>query len=303
VANNTRIRQEITAQIVASLEQNLRPWRRPWTQSRNTGRAANVVSKRAYSGVNPLILELHRMSHGLGSRWYATFDQWRELGCMVKKRPDHVEPGHWGARIVFYSPLRKARIDKESGELVEDRFFVMRTYTVFNADQVDGAEKWQATAVENTEAVPDFVPAEERIAATQADIRHGGDHAFYNRIHDFIQVPPKVRFDPPGAYYETLLHELAHWSEHRVGWDSEQAGYAMNELVPEIASSFLATELGVPQGESLDNHASYLKHWLDAMKGDASFIFRASTQASKVADFLLGFVAAEEPTTEPAIVV
>lgn len=303
MATNTKIRQDITAKIVASLEQNLRPWRRPWSQSRNTGRAANVVSKRAYSGINPLILELHRMGHGLGSRFYGTFDQWRELGCMVKKRPDHVGPGHWGARIVFYSPIKKPRIDKDTGELTEDRFFVMRTYTVFNADQVEGADKWQATTIENTEAVPDFVPAEELIAATQADIRHGGDHAFYNRTQDFIQVPPKTRFDPPGAYYETLLHELAHWSEHRVGWDSEQAGYAMNELVAEIASSFLATELGVPQGESLANHASYLKHWLDAMKGDASFIFRASTQASKVADFLLGLVAAEEPTTEPAIVV
>lgn len=303
MANNTKIRQEITAQIVASLEQNQRPWRRPWSQSRNTGRAANVVSRKPYSGINPLILELHRMGHGLGSRFYGTFDQWKQLGCTVKKRPEHVEPGHWGARIVFYSPIKKNRIEKESGELVEDRFFVMRIYTVFNADQVDGAEKWQATAVENTEAIPDFVPAEELIAATRADIRHGGDHAFYNRTSDYIQVPPKPRFNPPGAYYETLLHELAHWSESRVGWNSEEAGYAMNELVAEIASSFLATELGVPQGESLDNHASYLKHWLVAMKGDSSFIFRASTQASKVADFLLSFVTAKVPTTEPAIVV
>jgi antirestriction protein ArdC len=303
VANNTKLRQDITAQIVASLAQNVRPWRRPWSQSRNTGRAANVVSRKPYTGINPLILELHRMSHSLGSRFYGTFDQWKELGCMVKKRPDTVDPGHWGARIVFYCPLKKARIDKHTGELTEDRFFVMRCYTVFSADQVDGAEKWQATAIENTETIPDFAPAEELIAATHADIRHGGDHAFYNRTQDFIQVPPKPRFDPPGAYYETLLHELAHWSEHRVGWDSEQAGYAMNELVAEIASSFLATELGVPQGESLENHASYLKHWLDAMKGDSSFIFKASTQASKVADFLLGFVAAELPTTEPAIVV
>lgn len=303
MANNTKIRQEITAQIVASLEKNLLPWRRPWSQSRNTGRAANVVSRRAYTGINPLILELHRMSHNLGSRFYGTFDQWKNSGCTVRKRPDHVEPGGWGARIVFYSPLKKARIDEDSGELVEDRFFVMKTYTVFNADQVDGADKWQATAAENSEAIPDFAPADELIAATKVDIRHGGDQAFYSRTSDFIQVPPKARFDPPGAYYETVLHELAHWSEHRVGWDSTAAGYAMNELVAEIASSFLSTELSVPQGESLENHASYLKHWLEAMKGDSSFIFKASTQASKVTDFLLSFTATEVPASEPAIVV
>lgn len=303
MANNTKIRQDITAQIVASLEKNLLPWRRPWSQSKNTGRAANVVSKRAYSGINPLILELHRMGHGFSSRFYATFDQWKLLGCMVQKRPESVESGRWGARIVFYSPLKKERIDKESGELVEDRFFIMKTYTVFSADQVEGAEKWRATAVESSDAIPDFAPADELIAATTADIRHDGDRAFYSRTGDYIQVPPKARFNPPGAYYETILHELAHWSEHRVGWDSEQAGYAMNELIAEIASSFLATELGVPQGESLENHASYLKHWLEAMKGDTSFIFRASTQASKVTDFLLSFAATEVPASEPAIVV
>ena len=39
--------------------------------------------------------------------------------------------------------------------------------------------------------------------------------------------------------------------------------------------------------DPLTNHVSYLKSWLDAMKGDPSFIFKASTQASKVCDYLL----------------
>jgi len=52
----------------------------------------------------------------------------------------------------------------------------------------------------------------------------------------------------------------------------------MGELVAEMASSFLATELGVPQGETLENHAAYLKSWLKDMKDDPAYIFRASTQ-------------------------
>lgn len=303
MASNTQIRQRITEQIVAALEKNLLPWRRPWSVSRNAGRAANVVSKRAYSGINPLILELHRVGHGLGSRWYGTFDQWRLLGCTVRKRPDHVESGHWGARIVFYKPVTKSTVSKETGEVEEDRFFLLRTYTVFNADQVEGADRWQTGNDESTPSAPDFGPAEELIAATNADIRHLGDQAFYDRIGDFIQVPAKARFDPPGAYYETVLHELAHWCESRLGWDYEQAGYAMNELVAEISASFLATELGVPQGESLENHTAYLRHWLEAMRGNSSFIFKASTQASKVADFLLSFVDEEVASTDPAIIV
>ena len=168
---------------------------------------------------------------------------------------------------------------------------MLRTYTVFTADQVEGADRWQARVEGGTADVPDFAPADELIAATNADIRHKGDQAFYHRQGDFVQVPPKERFNPAGAYYETILHELAHWSECRLNWDHEQAGYAMGELVAEMSASFLATELGVPQGESLENHAAYLRNWLHAMRGDAGFIFKASTQASKVADFLLGFVA------------
>jgi antirestriction protein ArdC len=289
---NASIRQQITRQIVEAIEQNKTlPWRRPWTRSPNTGRASNVASRKPYSGINPLLLELHRMEQGFSSRWWGTYRQWEQLGCRVMKRPDHVESGKWGCKIVFYRPIRKSVVDETTGDEKEDRFFVMRRWSVFCADQVEGAEEFQ---VDNDEpgdfTPPDFVPAEELIEATGADIRFGGDRAFYNRSGDFIQVPPRHRFDPPGTFYETLLHELSHWSESRVGWDHEQHGYAMCELVAEMASSFMAAELGVPQGESLDNHAAYVKSWLKEMKDDAAFIFRASTQAGKVTDYLLSFV-------------
>ena len=71
----------------------------------------------------------------------------------------------------------------------------------------------------------------------------------------------------------------------------------MGELIAELSSCFLATELGVPNTEDLENHAAYVKNWLKAMKDDSNFIFKASRQASKVCDFLLSFV--KQPETEP----
>lgn len=290
--SQAELRRQLTDQIVEALEGDLLPWRRPWSVSQNAGRATNVVSKNPYSGINPLLLEVHRLKHGFTSKWYGTFNQWKDKGMAVKRRPDHVKRGDWGASIVFFKPVTKTRIDPSTGDEDEDQFFVMRSYTVFSADQVDGADEFQVSEEERTTTIPDFAPAEELIEATEADIRFGGEQAFYHRKDDFIQTPHKHRFDPPGSFYETLLHELAHWSEPRLGWDHEQQGYAMGELVAEMSSSFLATELGVPQGEGLGNHAAYLAGWLKAMKGDPSFIFKASTQASKVADYLLAFQAA-----------
>ena len=112
---------------------------------------------------------------------------------------------------------------------------------------------------------------------------------------DFIVVPPRATFSPPGAYYETVLHELAHWSEARTGWDDRTQGYAFGELAAEIACCYVAAELGVPQGEGLGNHAAYLKNWLEALKNDRNYVFKAAKQASKVTDFLLGFARKPEP--------
>ena len=54
-----------------------------------------------------------------------------------------------------------------------------------------------------------------------------------------------------------------------------------------MGSCFLATELGIPNAGQLPNHASYLGHWLRAMQNDTRFIFQASSQASKAADYIL----------------
>ena len=92
-------------------------------------------------------------------------------------------------------------------------------------------------------------------------------------------LPPRATFDPPGAFYETAVHELAHWSEVRTGWDHDKEGYALGELAAEIGTCYVAAELGIPQGEGLGNHAAYLKNWLEALKNDRNFIFKAAKQA------------------------
>ena len=77
----------------------------------------------------------------------------------------------------------------------------------------------------------------------------------------------------------------------------------MGELVAEIGACYLARELGVPASENLTNHVAYLANWLKAMKDDPKFIFTASSQASKAADYLLSFSrpTADEPEAEAAL--
>jgi len=306
MASSAQLRKQITDQIIESVENGVKPWVRPWSKSPASGRPANVISKNSYNGVNPLILELHRQRHELQSRWYGTFRQWTDgLGLSVKKRPEHVEPGKWGARIVYFRPINKTKVDPVTGDEKEDRFLLLKSYVVFSADQVEGngIERFQVTDdEESNDAFVDYEPVERLLDNSGADIRFHGDRAFYDRLGDYIVLPPKSRFNGIGEFNSTALHEASHWAEKRVEWDHEKHGYAMTELVAEISASFLASELRVPDAD-LGNSASYVANWLEAMRGDPSYIFRASTAASKSADYLLSFVAQEAEQPEPAIIV
>ena len=139
--NQAQIRQQITEKIIDTLERDLVPWRRPWSLSKNAGRHSNVASNNAYSGVNPLLLELHAIEYGFQFTCWGTFQQWKKLGGSVQKRPPHVPSGKWGCQIVFYKPVAKNVLDAETGEKEEKRYSLLRTYTVFNAEQVEGLEQ------------------------------------------------------------------------------------------------------------------------------------------------------------------
>jgi antirestriction protein ArdC len=301
MSTQNEIREKITRTIIEALESGgLPPWRQPWLNDPNGGSPANVVSKKRYRGINPLLLQIASMRHGFQSKWWATFRQWDSMGGKVMRRPDNVEPGQWGTTIVFWKPFQV--VEEDDGKETEKTVFVMRTYVVFNVDQVDGEcldHLRVGHSLPDTDYIARYENADRVIEATGADIRYGGNQAFYNRREDYIQIPLREQFTGP-EYYETVFHEMIHWSEHptRLDWNRKENGYAMGELVAEMGSMFVASEIRIPIAETLPNHVSYLQNWLKAMHDDHKFIFQASTQASRAADFVLSFSRAEQPEEE-----
>ena len=115
------------------------------------------------------------------------------------------------------TPTRIVRTEEgENGEDEERAIPFLKAYTVFNIEQIDGLPGALLRDSPNAEPNPDerIAHAEAFFAATGADIRHGGDSAFYVPSLDYIQMPPFEAFRDAQGYYATLAHECTHWTRH-----------------------------------------------------------------------------------------
>ena len=159
---------------------------------------------------------------------------------------------------------------------------------MFNLDQCGGDALDRFRVALPTGGFVDVDPAEDAIAATGAEIRHGGNRAYFDVLGDFVQLPIKDSFNSPAAYYSTALHEIIHWSGH----ESRQnridklarfgdANYAVEELIAELGAAFLTAAVGIPNERTLDNSTAYLATWLAVLRSDNRAIFTAATAASQ----------------------
>ena len=269
-----KIYAEVTDKIIAELERGSAPWIKPW----NAGQSAdhNLVSGKAYQGVNRIILAIGAMAGGFTSSTWATYKQFAAAGAQVRK-------GEKSTHIIYFQPVVK----KASGPEGEDETFaLMKSYCVFNADQVDGLPVKESEPVKEFEAL---AHCEQTIAGTGAIITHSGDQAFYRPSTDSINLPQKTAFDSPANYYATAFHELTHWTGAKTRLDRVQLGkyskpeYAFEELVAEMGAAFLCAEHGIA-GDL--RHAGYIQGWLQCLKNDSKAIFKAAALAEKAAGYI-----------------
>ena len=278
------IRQRVTDQILTALRKGgLPPWRKPWSDDPNApGLHTSLSTGQSYRGINQLILQASALHHGYKSKWWGTYNQIRQTGA-------HVRKGEKGTHIVLWKPICRNRIDQD-GDEVQEKFMVMRQYVLFNVEQTSSLKQFRVGFCKPKEtAIQRYEHADQVIEATQAKIEFGGNRSCYCPDDDKIELPYRHQFETAEAYYETSFHELCHWSESRTGWNRRANQYALGELIAEIGACFLMGELALPTAETLPNSQAYLQNWLKGMQDDPRFIFTASLQASKAADFILSF--------------
>jgi len=267
------IYQQVTDRVVDALEAGTNPWVKPWRGGAGVDR--NLISKRAYRGINTILLSLQ----GFESNIWGTYNQFAQKGFQVAK-------GQKATHIVFFKSIKgSGEVNQETGK-VDNGFAVLRGYSVFNADQTDMPKPEPV----NGPAFDPMPACEATIQKTGATITHGGGRACYIPSTDAIRLPDPASFTAPVHYYNTAFHELGHWTGaknrlNRVFGSFGDITYAKEELVAEMTAAFLCGLHGI-QGEM--QHADYIGEWIKTLQNDRKAVFRAASMAQKATDLIMG---------------
>jgi len=267
-----KIYEMITNQIIEKLEKGVVPWKKPFVN----GIAVNWKTQKPYRGINTVLLD--------GGE-YATFKQITEAGGKIKK-------GEKSHIVVFWKMLDIE--DKESEK--KKKIPMLRYYRVFKVGEQteeiepkQELEKFEHDPIEEAEKIKD-----NYFNAPSFSFHSGG--AWYKPFEDHINVPPKEDFPNINEYYSTLFHEMIHSTGHKERLNREgiikhnrfgSKLYSKEELVAELGASMVCGITGI-DNDTIDNSASYIDSWLQALKNDKTLIVSASQQAQKASDYILG---------------
>jgi antirestriction protein ArdC len=291
-----KIYQMVTDQIIRQLTQvNPQDYSKPWFC---VGHSPINLRGTAYRGINHVLL-----SHsGFDSNIWATFKQWKDKDCQIKK-------GERSQIVVLWKFFNET---DENGSTTDKTGAVMtRYFRVFNSTQVEGdharlAEqrfKDKLKSHDPIERCENFTAS--YVKAERIPVRPS-DRAYYaGGIAEHIGMPELGQFHTPAHYYSVFAHEITHsiGAKNRLSRDMSgrfgDKAYAFEELVAELGSAMICGALGL-EAKPREDHAQYIKGWLSALRGDNSFVISAASHAQKAADYALQYVVQQDAAMEAA---
>ena len=297
-------RKQLVDQVLANLEKGNLFWTQGWFAA---GAPESAVTGKKYRGINNLYLSLVAMAENYGDNRWATFRQMEEKGWTFKKDEEGHTLGKGKSVSVEYYEMRdketKRRFDRsvldgmtfdEQREYMDKNVYWLRKfYRVFNCSLMDGVPAKEMPTIdvndriEKAEAILDYWNANE------SKIVYGGSQAFYRPSTDEVHLPEREKFKSTQSFYDTAFHEIGHSTGHESRLNRDLSGgfgsqsYAMEELRAEIASIFMAQDLGIePSEDRLQNNAAYIQSWKDEIKENPNALFTAIADADKIARYV-----------------
>jgi antirestriction protein ArdC len=291
----------ITTELIADIEAGTGTWKMPWHCLADIGTPVSADG-RPYRGMNALWLALSAVAAGTGETressdgrgWrsgiWSTYRSWQRHGCQVRR-------GEKGTAVVLWKPTTSTAddtTDTGSDEQPGQRRLIARTFTVFAAEQVDGADKIigrHAADRAGRDTPERLAEADRYFAAIGGSVIEGGNRAYYSPTDDSIHLPMFHQFESAAVAASTKSHEFAHWtgSAERLARDLTgrfgSDAYAAEELVAELAAAMWCGQMGISAATRTD-HAQYLAGWISVLKTDARALVTVASKAQAAVDYL-----------------
>lgn len=250
----------------------------------------NWSTKKEYNGINILLLWMAQAESGFRHSAWLTYKQAQEMGGQVRKNEK-------GVPCIFYKVID---VDDDGADHEDEKSRkvpIMNRFTLFNIGQIDGLD-----LPDDQDRKPEYDDAEyaraiERLSddycqRSGVKIDTDGSNPMYIPSIDTIKMP--FSFSSAQAYAGTLAHEMIHstgissrldrFSQQREDFGGKKKAYAFEELVAEIGATFVCARLGLES--DYEDHADYVAHWLERLKDDKSFIFKAAAAADRASRFI-----------------
>ncbi len=274
--------------LIKMIEKDDGNWEQPWQMLR-LGLHHQAANQTPYLGANQLSLAITSVVNNFEDSRWATYKGWQALAAQVKKGERGTSLIRWN--VIFHCDTHGRSMRTDCGCATSHRVLFASSFTVFNAQQVDGAPVVDDVSLDSD--FDFFTPADDFVELCEVDVVSAdASKAFYTATADIVNMPPVNAFESTQGYYSTLFHEMIHWTGHDSRLDRSTRNkfgdslYAGEELVAELGSAFLAAHFSI-EAVPHPEHAKYLASWLKGLKESPRRLYTAARDAQNATKFLL----------------
>jgi antirestriction protein ArdC len=303
-----KARDQLVDRLVSDMQTKGLEWTREWSQIPTP---YNPLTGTKYKGGNRLHLTLSGIVNDYTDPRWVTFNQATNAGWQLNKDSKGSVVERW--KVFYYRVdefgMPAEKITPEEAANLKNQCLPVKEYlrcvgywTVFNAQQFKNAPDLSTNLLNVREYKADAINemADNYIASSRCKIiEQPSDRAYYSPAYDEIVVPRRTQFSSNEAFMQTLWHEMVHSTAHpdtnasrtTYGRRENLEAYAQEELVAELGSVFIASDMGLalatdPASAHYQNHVAYLQSWCSALQNDSSYVFKAAAVADKATDYL-----------------
>ena len=278
--------------LVEQLQNNPSKWHNSFI---NKNMPTNAVTGKHYNSTNFFNLNWVANSNNYAQNLWASYLDWHKIGAKIIKGETHK------AKVLYYGTFKKENEKTNK----EDVIPFLKATPVFNIAQVDLSEcKIKFDNSDNVNKVVSIKEIDNFVNDTGVEIKHSNDgRCYYAKTTDYIHMTNKENFiktsygDETSNYYSVLFHELIHSTGHaqrldrfkdndKKFKDNAQQSYAFEELIAECGAIMLCQKFNLEK-TIREDHALYIKSWIQALKNDVKFLTSSLTRAYKATDYLL----------------